>query len=99
MASNDNIVDLMSYLKMTPEGSLRKMLVSGPLSEAHFRLLMKLAKNSSEADFISAFEKEELPKMKLSPDEHKIKENFWGPCKQAFMTMGLLGQSPEKQVA
>ncbi len=99
MASHDDMVGLIDYLKSTPEGALRKMLVSGKLTDAHFRLLMKLAKNSSEADFINAFEKEEIPKMKLSLTEHQIRETFWGPCKAAFMATGLLGQNPEKQAA
>lgn len=95
MYSNDDLTGLQNYLKQTPEGGLRKMLVAGKLTETHFRLLMKIAKGCSEADFISAFNDESLPKMKFSPAENQIRDSFWPPCKAAFVSMGLLQAEPK----
>lgn len=90
MFSKDDIVGVCGYLNSTPESVLRKMMVSGPLTETHFRLLLKLAKGGSEEDFVSAFESENFGKVKLQTPEVKIKEFFWPICKKKLGEMGLL---------
>ena len=90
MYSDEAISGVYGLLKSTPEGGLRKMLMSGELTEVHFRLLMKIAKGCSEADFITSFKEEKLPTMRYSPAESKIKEHFWKICKNKFSSLGLL---------
>lgn len=90
MHSESDVASVYGFLNNTPEGSLRKMLIGGPLTEVHLRLLLKLAKNSSESDFVAAFNNETLPNMRYSPAETKIKENFWKICKDKLSAMGLL---------
>lgn len=93
MHSNEAISGVYSLLNSTPEGGLRKMLVGGEFAEVHFRLLMKMAKGPSEADFISSFNAETLPAMRYSPAEIKVKETFWKICKNKFSSLGLLNIS------
>jgi hypothetical protein len=90
MYTNDDITNLVGFIKQTPEGSLRKMMVQGPLTEAHFRILMKLAKGGPEADFVDAFQNESMGKLRLSTKEAPMKETFWNICKGQFQIMGLL---------
>jgi hypothetical protein len=93
----DEIINVLNFLKQTPEGSLRKMLVGGELTDNHFRLLMKLAKGGPEADFVDAFTNDSMGKLRLSPKELPMKETLWPICKKKLLTMGLL--PPEKKVA
>jgi hypothetical protein len=88
--NQDDVSSVCSFLKQTPEGNLRKMLVGQDLTDAHFRLLMKLAKGGSEADFIDAFQNESMGKLKLNAKETPMRETLWGICKKKFMTLGLL---------
>ncbi len=90
MYSNEAIAGVHSLLNSTPESGLRKMLVGGELTEVHLRLLLKVAKGPSEADFIAAFNDEKLPSMRYSPAETKIKEHFWKVCKSKLSSIGLL---------
>lgn len=99
MYSNGDLASLYDFLRNTPEGSLRKMMVGGKVTAAHFSLLMKLAKNSPEGDFIAAFNGESLPKMKFSPAENQIRDTFWAPCKEVFLSLGLLKATQPKQAA
>ncbi len=92
MYTNDDITNLVGFIKQTPESSLRKMMVLGPLTDAHFRILMKLAKGGPEADFVDAFQNESMGKLRLSPKEAPLKDAFWGICKAQFQTMGLLSK-------
>lgn len=96
MYSNEDIASVHGFLKSTPEGSLRKMLVGGNLSDVHFRLLLKIARNCTDGDFASAFNSETLPPMRLSPGEIKAKEGFWGVCKAKLNEMGLLSLNNKK---
>jgi len=96
MYSDQDIIGVLGFLKSTPESSLRKMLVSGELSDVHFRLLMKIAKQGPEADFVSSFQGDSLPKLRLSPAEIKIKEHFWKVCKAKLAGTGLLSINAPK---
>ncbi len=88
--SNDEVSGVHTFLKSTPESHLKNMLVSGPLTDIHFKLLVKLARTCSEADFISAFESESFGSVRLKSPEIKIQENFWPVCKGQLSTLGLL---------
>lgn len=99
MYTDQDISGVLSFIQSTPEGNLRKMLVGADLTEVHFRLLLKVAKGGSEADFISAFQAETLPKIRLSPAEIKIKEGFWGVCKKKLGSLGLLSLSSTPKAA
>jgi hypothetical protein len=91
MYSKEDVTGVYNFLKDTPEGNLRKMLVAGSFTDAHFRLIMKMVKNSPEADFVAAFENETVPKFAMSPAEGKIKEGIWPAIKSKMASMGLLG--------
>lgn len=90
MHAPEEIKSLYDFLKQTPEGSVRKMLVSADLTDGHFRLLMKLAKGGTESDFVEAFSKEDMGKLRLSPKEAPLKETVWPICKKKFISLGLL---------
>jgi hypothetical protein len=99
MHSDQDITSARDFIHSTPENSLRKMLVGGELTEVHFRLLMKLVKGSPVAEFITLFQTETLPKIRLSPAEIKIKEHFWPVCKKKLSAMGLLNLSGTAKAA
>ncbi len=88
---------LHSFLVNTPEKSLRQMLVKGPLSEVHFNMLMKFAKNSSENEFCEHFYNSTFPKLKYNAKEIVLKEKFWEICTSALNQHGLL--SPAQKSA
>ncbi len=90
MYSNDDLASLYMFLKNTPEGNLRKMMVSGKMTDAHFRLLVKVAKGCSEADFINHAQNASLPKLKFSAAEIAIRENFWMVCFEVIVSLGLI---------
>lgn len=90
---SDEILSVCAFLKQTPEGNLRKMLVDSKLTEAHFRILMKLAKGGAESDFVEAFTSESMGKLKLSAKEIPLRDNFWPVCKSKLTQLGLLTQT------
>jgi len=93
--SEETVLGVCNFLKQTPEGNLRKMLVGGELTEAHFRILMKLAKGGPEGDFTEAFQNESMGKLRLSTKEAPLKENFWRICKAKLKSLGLLPPSED----
>jgi hypothetical protein len=93
MYSNEDISSLYGFLNQTPEGPLRKMLVGADLTEAHFRILVKLAKGADEAKFIECFNGDNMGQLRLSPKEAPLKDTFWPICKKKFSTLGLLRAS------
>lgn len=90
MYSNEDILGIVSLIKTTPEGSLIKMLKDSEMTETHVRLLIKLAKNSKDDDFIKSFNDEVVPKIKMNNNEHDIKEKFWDVAKRKLVNMGLI---------
>ena len=90
MYSHDEIKSLHGFLKSTGEGNLKNMLVSGPMTETHLRLLLKVARPMNEADFITHLEASTFPKVKFNPAETAIKEGFWAICCDACAKVGLL---------
>lgn len=97
MYSNEDILGIVSFIKSTPEGNLIKMLKDKDMSETHVRLLIKLAKNSKDEDFLKSFNDELVPNIKMNNNEHGIKEKFWIVAKRKLITMGLI--TPQKAAA
>ena len=90
MYSHDDLKTLHGFLKTTPEGGLKKMLIGGRFSETHLRLLMKVIRAGGEAEFITHFEADTFPKVKMVAAELAIKESFWRTCAEACSKVGLL---------
>ncbi len=97
--SPDEVVSVHNFLKQTPEGNLRKMLVDAQLTDAHFRLLMKLAKGGTEADFIDAFQNDSMGKLRLNAKEAPMRETLWGVCKKKLISLGLLPATSTQKAA
>jgi hypothetical protein len=90
MYSNEDILGIVNFIKTTPEGHVIKMLKDPEMTETHVRLLIKLAKNSKDEDFIKSFTDEVVPNIKMNNNEHAIKEKFWAIAKNKLVNMGLL---------
>jgi len=90
MFSSDDLKSLHSFLKSTGEGNLKKMLVGAKMSEAHLRLLVKVARATKEDEFAAHIEADTFPKVKFAPAETTIKEGFWTVCTDACAKVGLL---------
>lgn len=88
---------LYQFLVNTPEGALRKMLISPQFSDVHFNFLMKIVRCGDENQFCEHFYKEDFPKIKLGPKEIPLKENFWSAAEKALNQHGLL--SPAQKAA
>lgn len=97
MFSQSEILSVYNFLKDTPEGPLRKMLVGEELSDAHFRVLLKITRNCSEEEFVDAFNNESIPKVRLTPAEYPLKETVWPISKKKLQGVGLL--NPDKAAA
>jgi hypothetical protein len=98
--SQYDLVGLHEFLMQTPEQGLRKMLVDNkPMSDAHFNLLMKVARHCKADEFSAHCEKEDFPKIKMGPAEQKIKEKFWKDCLQACQSRGLLNPALPQKIA
>lgn len=87
---------LHSFLINTPEGALRKMLISGPFTDVHFNMLMKFAR-AGENEFCLHFNAGTFPKLKYNAKEIVLKEHFWELAVNALNQHGLL--SPAQKIA
>lgn len=99
MYSNNDVSGVYSFLNTTPEGQLRKMLVGGKLTEAHFKLLLKMSKGCKETEFIDMFLADTFDKVTVTPRETPLKEFFWSICKDKLEGMGLLSLTNVKAAA
>src|SRR5688572_7731711 len=90
MYSESDIISVYNFLKDTPEGPLRKRLVAGEFSDGHFRWLMKVVRSVPQPDFVEAFNSESMPKVRMTPSEHPLREKMWPMCKGKFLSLGLL---------
>ena len=95
----DEIKSVYGFLKQTPEGNLRKMLVDKDLTDLHFRTLMKIVKGAPEDEFVEGFQNETMGKLRLSAKEQPIKENFWYVCKIKLMSLGLISKQNVQKAA
>ncbi len=89
-ASDETIKGIYEFLKHTPEGSVRKMLCTGDLTDAHFRLLMKLVKGGPDSDFIEAYHNNSMAKLRLNPKEAPLRDTFWNIVRARLVATGLL---------
>jgi hypothetical protein len=99
MYSQDEIKSLQGFLRATSEGNLKKMLVGGKMTEAHLRILLKVARSTSEDEFVNYFETATFPKIKFSGQESPLKEHFWPICAEACAKVGLLTSNAAKKAA
>jgi hypothetical protein len=99
MYSQDELSTLYGFLKSTSEGNLRKMVLGGRMTEAHFKMLMKVVRATTEPEFIQCFDSASYPKIKLTPPEHNLKESLWPICAEAFSRVGLLSSPQEMKKA
>lgn len=82
---------LHQFLRNTAEGNLRKMMVSGRMTEVHLRILLKVARAGSASEFVGWVNSEGFPKMKMSEAEHGVRETFWPVALAACAGLGLIG--------
>lgn len=91
---------LYDFLLHTPEGGLRKMLVDRvKLTDVHCNLLVKIVRACSQGQFAEHFSKQDFPKVRMGPNEVKIKEKFWADCTAVFLERGLLQPEVSKVAA
>lgn len=96
MYSQSEVSGVYDFLNSTAEGNLRRMLVSDSMTDTYFRVLLKIGKFCTEADFADAFYNETMPAIKLSAKEKEAREFFWGVCKKRLEEVGLLGIIEQK---
>lgn len=99
MVSHDELKSLHGFLRSTGEGNLKKMLVGGRMSEVHLRVLLKVARTVSEDEFCTLWEAGGFPKLKMSPAESALKENFYSVCGEACAKVGLISAQAAKKAA
>src|ERR1044072_248121 len=97
---------LHDFLFNTPEGGLRKMLIDKKnMTDVHLNLLLKVVRGCNAEQLGSHFDKQGFPRIRMSPGEMKIKENFWNDCTVTLKERGVLQAStavvkaPEKVAA
>ena len=90
MYSHDELKSLHGFLRQTGEGNLKKMLVGGKMTEAHLRILLKVARAVTEDEFVTHLEADTFPKVKFNTAEAALKETFWKVCGDACAKVGLL---------
>lgn len=93
MHALNEVNSVYEFINNTAEGNLRKMLVNDQMTDAYFRVFLKIGKLYTQADFVEAFTGETIPRMKLSPKEREIKETFWPICKKRLEDLGFLNMS------
>lgn len=92
--SQYDVAGLYEFLQHTPEQGLRKMLVDNkPFTDVHFNLMIKIVRGCDVNAFTSHFEKNDFPKLKMSPAEQKLKDKFWGDCTTCWSSRGILSPS------
>jgi hypothetical protein len=98
--SQYDIPALYEFLLHTPEAGLRKMLVDrNKVTDVHFNLLLKIVRSCTPEVFGEHFEKKDFPKIRMSPNETKIKDKFWQDCTAQLVERGILQISGGKSVA
>ena len=90
MYAENDLQSLHEFLRATSEGNLKKMMVSGPMTEAHLRVLLKIARAGSAGDFVAWANSDGFPKIKLSGPEQALKETFWTTALKACAGLGLI---------
>lgn len=99
MYSHDDLKSLHSFLKSTNEGGLKKMLVGGRMTDNHLRMLLKVVRAVGENDFITHYEADSFPKVKMVASELALKEGFWSVCLEACAKVGLVTPGQQSKAA
>jgi len=99
MYSHDDLKSLHGFLKSTNEGGLKKMLVGGRMTENHLRMLLKIVRAVNENDFITHYEADGFPKVKLVASELALKDGFWSVCLDACAKVGLVTPAQQLKAA
>ena len=90
---------LRDFLLHTPEGGLRKMLVDKKnMTDVHCNLLLKIVRSCPAEQFAEFIAKKDFPKIRMSPAESKIKEQFWDQCLATLKERGILQPPMSKKV-
>jgi hypothetical protein len=97
MTSQYDASSVYQFLTHTPEGALRKMLITPQFTAVHFNMLFKVVRSGSEEAFCEHFYKCDFPKAKFNAQEIGFKETFWPACVTALNQHGLL--QPAQKVA
>ncbi len=90
MHSDSDLMSVYDFLRGTPEGSLKKMMVSGKMTDGHFMLMMKIARGCTGQEFAQHANAGTLPKIKLGPKEVPLKETIWPIALGKFEELGLI---------
>lgn len=86
---------LHDFLFHTPESGLRKMLIDKKnMTDVHCNLLLKIVKSCNAEQFGAHFDKQDFPRVRMSPAEEKIKEKFWNDCVATLKERGVLQPKP-----
>jgi hypothetical protein len=97
MSFQEDLNTLHNFLMQTSESNLKRMLVDAKMTDAHLRLLIKIAKSSGHEELKACIENKTFPRVKFSPVESKLKETFWDVCLATLQSRGLLGAVPVAQ--
>ncbi len=90
---------LHDFLFHTPESGLRKMLIDRKrMTDVHANLLFKIVKTSTPDQFAELFEKKTFPKIRMSPNEDKLKEKFWDDVVAVMLERGILQPATAQKV-
>lgn len=82
---------MYDFLSQTPEKGLRQIMIDQKkFTESHFTALLKMIRNCPKQAFIEAFEKNDFPKIKFTPNETKLKEFFWKDCCDTLAARGII---------
>jgi hypothetical protein len=90
MYSDSDLMSVYDFLRNTPEGHLRKMMVAGKMSNDHFMILMKVARSCSGEEFAKHAIAGDFPKMKSNAKEAPFKDSLWPIALGKFQELGLL---------
>ena len=98
--SQYDTIGLHDFLLHTPEGGLRKMLIDRKMmTDAHFNLLLKIVRGCNAEQFSMHIEKNDFPRVRMSPAEAKLKETFWASCISLFLERGILQPAVAQKIA
>lgn len=91
---------LHDFLTHTPESGLRKMLIDRKtMTDVHCNLLFKIVRSCTPEQFGQHFEKQDFPRVRMSPGEEKIKEKFWNDCVAVLKERGILQPATAQKAA
>lgn len=99
MYSTEEIKSLHGFIKATGEGNLKKMMMSGTMTDVHVNMLVKVARACSEDEFVTHWDAGTFPKVKFSANESALKEKCYGVWAEACAKVGLLTLTAAKKAA